>query len=49
MENRRVVAPVLLSIILAVVLLPAPASTQALACLTQWGSVGGGDGHFHLL
>ena len=47
MKKYSLVVPALLTIVLAAALLPALASAQAPAYLTQWGSLGSGNGQFN--
>ena len=47
MKQHSLVAPVLLTIVLAASLLPASASAQPPPYLTQWGTQGGGNGQFY--
>jgi tripartite motif-containing protein 71 len=49
MKPRALVAPVLLTIVLAAALLPAVASAQPPAYLYQWGSGGSGPGQFQFI
>ena len=46
MNHCSLVAPVLLTVVLAGVLLPATASAQAPAYITQWGTYGTANGQF---